>query len=567
MLLGNFSVQVEFYNQTISENKTRMQPSKTITIITFLLFSFLTNAQTYQLNARVSIHNSRVDNGPMEYVEDAKVSNELSPTRITDYKGRVELNFIDVDPSSIINLKVEKAGYEVVNKDALKNIQISENPSIRIFLTEKGKLEEMEKGLFKYSLRNISARKDSLFYLLNLRAVSEDNIVEELEKKVGQKISDEMEAKLLLNQFAKDLEKELPDLIHQVVVVNLDFASDRYKKAHEHFTKNQLDQALKTLDEKKLDTLFENVLVSIEQASETPELYQKIINVRSVQIDNIIESFELRKILLKLTFRFAEAEDLSLKIAQMKTLIENNQKDGILKDQQEPEDIIEGHQAVNILLDDTLHLALIDTNWVELELDKLISTKGDVEEEMSGNPKAKTILETLSNNTGDRVLGIDFENALLVKKNRKLSEIPIYEQPTPVLVSNERVVNTSPSMIDEKENKTESETEWLEFYDLDEPESTINSKPVLELEKETNVSYSPSERIVFTDIIEPSYETYRITKKTSFRQRATAASKVLKRLQVGTEVKVIEQVDRYWFKAILNGKVGYVKVLLSEKVN
>ena len=77
---------------------------------------------------------------------------------------------------------------------------------------------------------------------------------------------------------------------------------------------------------------------------------------------------------------------------------------------------------------------------------------------------------------------------------------------------------------------------------------------------------SSSERIVFTEIIEPNYQSYKITKKTSFRQKATASSKVLKRLKVGTEVKVIDQVDRYWCKAILNGKVGYVKVLLLEKM-
>ena len=57
----------------------------------------------------------------------------------------------------------------------------------------------------------------------------------------------------------------------------------------------------------------------------------------------------------------------------------------------------------------------------------------------------------------------------------------------------------------------------------------------------------------------------KITKKTSLRQRATASSKVLKRLKVGTEVKVIDQVDRYWSKVILNGEIGYVKVLLLEK--
>lgn len=539
-----------------------MQPFKIITLVSFLLFSFLTNAQSYQLNGRISIHNSRVDNGPIKYVKNVKVSNELSPTRITDYKGRIELKFIDVEANSIVNLNVKKDGYEVVNKDVLKDIQISENPSIRIFLAKKGKIEKMEKGLFKFSLRNIAERKDSIFHLLNLKAVSKDNILEELENSFGQKISDEMEAKLLLNQSIKDLEKELPDLVHQLVIVNLDFASDKYKKSFEFFSRNQLDQAIEALNEKELDTSFGNVLASIEKAKETPESYQRIFNIRSIQIRNIIESFELKRILLKLAFRLVEAEDLSEKITKIKTLIQHNQQPEILKGQNKFDDIIEVEQVVNILLDDSIHLASVDTNWVELEMDRLVE-KGEKEEEMTGDPKAKTILETLPNNSGAKILGVDFENTLFVRNDREPSSIPVYEQPTSVLIFDKKVINTSPLA----PGGTKNETGWLEFSDVEQPGISVTSTSVSEPKKEVKKVSLQSERIVFTDIIEPNYQFYKITKKTSLRQGATASSKVLKRLKVGTEVKVIDQVDRYWSKVILNGKVGYVKVLLLEKAN
>jgi len=118
-----------------------MQPFKFITLICFLLSSFLTTAQEFQLNGKVSIQNSRVNNGPIKYVKNAKISNELSPNRNTDYKGRFELNFIDVDPNTLVNLKVEKDGYEVVNKAVLQDIQISKNRTIRIFLAKKGTIE------------------------------------------------------------------------------------------------------------------------------------------------------------------------------------------------------------------------------------------------------------------------------------------------------------------------------------------------------------------------------------------------------------------------------------------
>lgn len=539
-----------------------MQSSKIITFIGLLLFPFLTNAQQYQLNGQISIHNSRVDNGSIKYVKDAEVSNELSSTRITDFKGRVELNFIDVEPNSSINLMVIKEGYDVVNKDVLKDIQISENPSIHIFLAKKGEIKKIEKGLFKFSLRNIAEQKKSIFHLLNLMAVSKDNIVEELENNFGQKISDEMEAKLLLNQSVKDLEKELPDLVHQMAVVNLDFASDRYNKSFEFFIKNQLDQAIETLDEKELDTSIEKILASIEKTKETPESQQNNNYIQRIQMENVIESFELKKTFLKFAFRFEEAKDLSKKIAKMKTIIRNNQQLDILKDQNESKDIVEVDQDVDILLENIIQLELIDTNWVELEIDRLVS-KGEVEGIMIRHPKAKTILETLPNNSRAKILGVDFENILFVIKNRKPSPFPVYEQASPVLDFMGKTISTNPSA----SVGIRSETEWLEFLEVEQPEISVISTPVSQPGKEVKKASSSSQRFVFTDIIEPNYQSYKITKETSLRQNATASSKVLKRLKLGTEVKVIDQVGRYWSKVILNGKVGYVKVLLLEKTN
>ncbi len=529
-----------------------MHPIKIISLICFLLFSFLTTAQEFQLNGRVSILNSRVDNGPIKYVKDVKISNELSPTRITDYKGRFELNFIDQDPSSIINLKVEIEGYEVVNKDVLKDIQISKNSTIRIFLAKKERIEKKKKGLLKFSQTIISTRKDSIFHLLNTKSISEDNILEDLESNFGQKISDDIEAKLLLNQSNQELKEELPSLIDEMISVNKDFASDRYKKSITLFQKNQLDQAIEILDGGELDTAFENILASIEKAKESPESYQKIRNIRSIQIENVIESFKLKRTFLKMAFRVIEAEDLSEKIINMEKLIKQDQREQILKDENEPEDIVAVDQVVNILLEDSTQLAVADTNWVELEMEKLVS-KGAEEEEMTGDPKAKTILETLPKSAGSISLGIDFENTLFIREDIEPYEVPVYEQPTPVLISSEKVLNSSPGVTLE----TKDQDEWLAFSEVVEP-----------VVKETTAPAIPtkSEEIVYYDNIEPDYTAYKITTKTSLRQQATASSKVLKRLKVGTEVKVIDQVDRYWSKVILNGKVGYVKVLLLKKV-
>jgi hypothetical protein len=537
-----------------------MHPFKIIPLICFVLSSFLTTAQDFQLHGRVSILNSRVKNGPIKYIKNVKISNELSPTTITDYKGRFELKFIDPDPNSRINLKVEIKGYEVVNKDVLKDIQISKNSTIRIFLAKKERIEAMKKGLLKVSQTIVSARKDSIFQLLNLQAAYQDKVLEKLEGNFGQNISDEMEAKLLLNQFNQELEKELPSLVDQMVSVNLDFASDRYKNAIAFFQENKLDQAIEILDGKELDTAFENILASIDKAKETPKTYQKIRNIRRIQIENVIESFNLKRTLLKLAFRVAEAENLIEKIDNMKALIKDGQPVRNLKADHGSEDIATVSQVVNILLQDTLQLAQADTNWVKLEMEKLVS-KGGGEEEMEGEPKAKTILETLPYNAGSLTLGIDFENTLLIRNRVEPDEIPIYEQPTPEVIPDEKVLNTKA----DAPLEASDEDKWLAFSEVVELEIIETPPPAPPAAKEIKKVIPTSDRMVYNDVIEPNYSAYKITKKTSLRQRATASSKVLKRLKVGTKVKVIDQVDRYWSKVILNGEIGYVKVLLLEK--
>ena len=60
------------------------------------------------------------------------------------------------------------------------------------------------------------------------------------------------------------------------------------------------------------------------------------------------------------------------------------------------------------------------------------------------------------------------------------------------------------------------------------------------------------------------YSSQSITKRTSLRKSPTASSKVLKRLAVGTKVQVIEQVDKYWCRVIINGREGFVKSFLLK---
>ena len=119
-----------------------MHSIKILVLICFLFSSHQNFAQEFQINGQVSILNSRVENGSLKYAREVIIRTELSPDRITDLNGRFQLNFTKQFPNSRIDLMLEKEGYEVVNKHVLKDIQISENPVIHVFLVKKVELEK-----------------------------------------------------------------------------------------------------------------------------------------------------------------------------------------------------------------------------------------------------------------------------------------------------------------------------------------------------------------------------------------------------------------------------------------
>ena len=122
-----------------------MHSIKILVLICFLFSSHQNFAQEFQINGQVSILNSRVENGSLKYAREVIIRTELSPDRITDLNGRFQLNFTKQFPNSRIDLMLEKEGYEVVNKHVLKDIRISENPVIHVFLVKKVELEKKKR--------------------------------------------------------------------------------------------------------------------------------------------------------------------------------------------------------------------------------------------------------------------------------------------------------------------------------------------------------------------------------------------------------------------------------------
>lgn len=72
----------------------------------------------------------------------------------------------------------------------------------------------------------------------------------------------------------------------------------------------------------------------------------------------------------------------------------------------------------------------------------------------------------------------------------------------------------------------------------------------------------PDERAEAPDGPAPSYPTYLLTRRTSLREAPDAQSRVISRMPVDTELKLLEKTNKWWWKVSMGGWDGYVKAAL-----
>lgn len=63
---------------------------------------------------------------------------------------------------------------------------------------------------------------------------------------------------------------------------------------------------------------------------------------------------------------------------------------------------------------------------------------------------------------------------------------------------------------------------------------------------------------------EPPFATYLLTRQTSLREAPTSSSRVISRMPVDTELKLLEKTNEWWWKVSMGGWDGYVKAALLK---
>ena len=255
---------------------------KKISLLACLILSEINLvAQEITLKGQVSIHNSKYETGSITYVSNAYASAPFAGSDDTDELGKFGLTFTGIDGGTEVKVKVEKANLEIVNEYDLQQVIIGRKSLLRVYLTNKGKLANAQTELFNISKKNLYAKYNQTIEVLEKDGIEKEQIIADLNANLNLEIRGKNEAIHELKKQRDAVEKRLPEFAQELAAVNLDFASDLYIEAYEHFKKGAIEKAIKVLNDAKLDASYKNAMAAIKQAKAGITTLESAINAVS----------------------------------------------------------------------------------------------------------------------------------------------------------------------------------------------------------------------------------------------------------------------------------------------
>jgi hypothetical protein len=139
-------------------------------------------------------------------------------------------------------------------------------------------------------------------------------------------------------------------------------------------------------------------------------------------------------------------------------------------------------------------------------------------------------------------------------------EVPASDLPSVGIPEEEEVSSADlpPTQAGEANPSFESET-------LDTVTDQEKEPKVAELQQTPDLVQTETEEVAESNTtLSPPYLTYLLTQRTSLRAAPNAQSDVISRMQVDTELKLLEKTNKWWWKVSMGGWDGYVKAALLK---
>ncbi len=274
-------------------------------------------AQEIRLKGQVSIHNSGYKTGKIKYVQNAYVSAAFAGSDDTDVDGKFSLTFSGIDKGTSVEVSVEKSGLEIVNKKDLQDIVIGRLTPLKVFAAPKGQLARAQTELYEISLAAITAKHEALIVKLRKGGEESKAVIQQLEQQLNREIVHRFEAEELLFDQLETTKKRLPETVKKLAQVNLDIASEDYRRAYQAYRAGKVERAILILDQAQLAKQVSQALLNIEQIKSEKNNYQLALEQVEEQVDQIIQAYTLKAEANHLIFDYRSAVQVYTKVVDL----------------------------------------------------------------------------------------------------------------------------------------------------------------------------------------------------------------------------------------------------------
>jgi tetratricopeptide (TPR) repeat protein len=217
-------------------------------------------SQPPSIHGQVVLHNSRTKTGTIQYVQGASlIADSASPTT-SDRNGGFTLAFEGKRNMTHAHVRAEKHSLVVVNTRDLQDVTIGGEAPLRVFMADSAEREQAL--LLDINLKVLTAEKDALIARLRGDSAVSRVTLTELSERFGREFEHRWAAEDYLNAQLEGLKERLPERVAEMARVNLDFASERYRRAYGFYRVGDVEPALVVLDSANL----EREVVAVDQS-------------------------------------------------------------------------------------------------------------------------------------------------------------------------------------------------------------------------------------------------------------------------------------------------------------
>ncbi len=219
------------------------------------------STQDIPLPGIVVRQNSRKADGTVDRISGVDLrARKAIPTQ-SDAHGNFTLIFSDVPPGNTVRIQADRIGMEVVNQTELENAAVlGRTAPLKVVMCPKGELYENQVRYYAIAESEILKRYEKRRKILETKSKAQEALVEQLRTELATEINSREEALELLAQQKEAALAKANELSNQFARVNLDDASELYRKAFEFFQAGEIDQALGYLRQANLPALVEQIL-------------------------------------------------------------------------------------------------------------------------------------------------------------------------------------------------------------------------------------------------------------------------------------------------------------------